>query len=100
MIAPYLAPSTLPECCGLLVQPVSSDGWLYLGRSAVGRHFATTLKLTCLVYCLDSTMPFYSLNKSVRLPLNSCICTEIRLHTAELFLIIRSSFSHLATRNF
>lgn len=43
--------------------------------------------------------PYYSLNKSLKLPQNSCICTEIRLHTSEVYLIFRSTFNHSATNN-
>lgn len=42
---------------------------------------------------------YYSLNKSLRLLQNNCICTEIRLHTAEVYLICRATFNHSATSN-
>lgn len=40
--------------------------------------------------------PQYSLNKPLRLSHNYCICTEIRLHTSGLYLVIKSTFNHSA----
>lgn len=40
--------------------------------------------------------PQYSLNKPLRLSSNSCICTEIRLHTSGLYLVVKSTFNHSA----
>ncbi|MEQ2164398.1 hypothetical protein GOODEAATRI_006369 [Goodea atripinnis] len=56
-----------------------------------------TLSLTFLVRSLNFMMlfaPKHSLNHPLRQSKSSCICTEIRLHTGELYVVISN---HQAT---
>lgn len=79
-----------------LNRDVQSLGNLFI---ILALNFSTILFLTFLRCSLDFMMlsaPQYSLNKPLRLSHNSRICTEIRLHTNGLYLVIKSTFNHSA----
>lgn len=72
-------------------------------RFAVGRQLLWDFNTDPSGVLLGFMMLFaayYSLNKSSRLLQNSCLCNLISVQTAELYLIVRSTFNPSATSNF